>query len=658
MRIRVLFLTILFATFFHNVSFSKTDKYRCIWRDDPATTMTIAWNQLSGTNPVVYYDVVDRGTDAAAYTFQHKPDRKIWAKGMHNHFARLTGLMPNTAYYFIIKDSDSVSKKFWFKTAPNHDYDRLSIVAGGDSRNYWEGRRNANKIVSKLRPDCVVFGGDMTGSDNTTQWRRWMNDWQLTITEDGKMTPIIPARGNHEYSNNSIINLFDAPSKNIYYALTFGQSLLRVYTLNTLIATNGTQAQWLENDLKQHEHITWRMAQYHYPIRPHTAKKSERNTQYKAWAKLFYDHKVQVVVECDAHVCKTTWPIRPSYEKGHDEGFVRDDVNGTVYIGEGCWGAPLRPDDDDKKWTRNSGSFNQVKWLFVDNDKIEIRTVKTDNPDKVEALTENDKFRMPKNINLWKPSNGSVITINRRLGIADVDTKPIPKPTKIAEKPIEKPKTTKEKTTTATVAVAPKPVPKKTVPATPKVSVEKTLQLLDFDAALDKQKVAISWKTKAEPEQTTCEIQRSTNGFDFITIANIPGVGTTDMENLYRIKDETLDYSNTPFVFYRLRHIYSDGAIQNSNKKKVNVTDWANFNELPVDNENKALYLEYKLTRNTDVTVIIYDKKGDFVFQRVYLNQVVGDQLKKIELPNVESGEYLLGIETDGRERWYWRINM
>jgi hypothetical protein len=33
---------------------------------------------------------------------------------------------------------------------------------------------------------------------------------------------------------------------------------------------------------------------------------------------------------------------------------------------------------------RESGKFNQFKWSFFDQDKIEVRTVKVDNADEVE----------------------------------------------------------------------------------------------------------------------------------------------------------------------------------------------------------------------------------------------------------------------------------
>ncbi len=407
--------------------FAKTDKYRCIWRDDPATTMTIGWNQISGSNPVVYYDLYDHGNRSSSYSYAQNPSHSVESKGMNNYFARLTGLQPGTTYYFVIKDNDSVSRRFFFTTAPDHPYERISIISGGDSRNNRKSRKNANLLVSKLRPHCVLFAGDMTGGDNATQWPQWFDDWQLTISNDGRMTPIIPARGNHEYSNQTLIDLFDSPTRNIQYALTIGGNLLRVYTLNSMMAAGGDQAAWLESDLLLHPDMTWKFAQYHHPIRPHTTRKRDKNAQ-MAWAKLFYEYGVDMVIECDAHDVKTTWPIRPSTDPGSDAGFIRDDVNGTTYVGEGCWGAPLRPNDDDKAWTRNSGSFNQFKWIFVDQNGVEVRTIKTDNAYSVGEVDPYYVFAEPSNLDVWNPSNGSVVYLNNNQTLASIQPTTPPAP--------------------------------------------------------------------------------------------------------------------------------------------------------------------------------------------------------------------------------------
>ncbi|MGB5927733.1 MAG: fibronectin type III domain-containing protein [Cyclobacteriaceae bacterium] len=388
-----------------------TDKYRIMWHTDPATSMVIGWNQASGSNPIVYYGTADNGTNYSAYPYSKSPDRAISYKGMNNRFARLTGLQPNTAYYFVIRDSDGTSQRFWFRTAPGSRTERLSFIAGGDSRNNRTPRINANRLVAKLRPHAVLFGGDMTDNGYDSQWQNWFDDWQYTTGSDGRMIPIVATRGNHESSNSMIVNLFDVPGSSVYYALTFGGGLLRSYTLNTEMSTGGNQTTWLANDLANNGNVTWKMAQYHKPMRPHVSGKSEGNGQYSNWSGLFYQHKVKLVVECDAHTVKTTWPVRPYTGSGSDEGFIRDDANGTVYAGEGCWGAPLRSNDDNKAWTRNSGRFNQFKWIFVDQDKIEVRTIRTDNASQVGQVNDSNIFAAPSNLDIWNPSNGAVVTI-------------------------------------------------------------------------------------------------------------------------------------------------------------------------------------------------------------------------------------------------------
>jgi hypothetical protein len=391
------------------------DRFRCMWREDPSTSMVIGWDQLSGNDPVLYVSTQNHGRMINRYDRSLRPDYRIKAKGMFNHFVRLSGLQPNTVYYFVIKDSEGTSLPLSFKTAPGMP-ERLSIIAGGDSRNHRDARQKANSLVAKLRPHCVMFAGDFTNNDTAPEWRNWFDDWQLTIGADGRLIPIIVARGNHEASNKSLTAVFDIKSPDITYALSLGGNLVRIYTLNSLIPVGGQQKGWLESDLKSNQSVIWKFAQYHHTMRPHTAKKPERDELVVNWALLFYTYQVNLVVESDAHVVKSTYPIRPSREEGSDEGFIRDDDKGTVYIGEGCWGAPLRNNNDDKAWTRASGSFNQFKWIIVDPFGIEIRTIKTDGADRVAPPppSVDHVFAPPRGLDVWQPETGDVIYIEQK----------------------------------------------------------------------------------------------------------------------------------------------------------------------------------------------------------------------------------------------------
>lgn len=386
---------------------SNTSRYRLVWVNDPATTMTLCWDQATGSDATVYYGPEDQGRAWSAYPLSKTVDRAIVYRGMNNLFARLSGLLPDTAYFFVLKDSAGTSERYWFKTAPATPQP-FGYIAGGDSRNNRTPRQYANQLVAKLRPLFVAFTGDMISSDNDADWLEWMDDWQQSIADDGRMFPLLPHRGNHESGGNTTIyNLFDTTPGN-YYGVNFGGDLLRYYVLNSE-SGESTQTTWLQGDLNAAggaNAFTHLVAGYHRPMRPHTTSKGEGSSQYSAWAELFYANRFDLIFESDSHVMKRTKPIRPSVGGGSEEGFIEDTANGAVYVGEGCWGAPLRSADDDKGWTAASGSFNGFDLVHVYEDRMEIFTVQVDGAPNVSTLGDADNLSLPQGITLWQPASG------------------------------------------------------------------------------------------------------------------------------------------------------------------------------------------------------------------------------------------------------------
>ena len=399
---------ILFISLTVNL-FAKTDKYRVFWNSSPESCATIGWCKIDGLGAKVHYGEAEIVNQENIYPLQKEVDRKTFHLDLKSRFARLEGLKPDTVYAFIIKDSNSESKKFTFKTAIG-DPGKFSFVAGGDSRNNKEARQNANRAVSKIRPMFVCFGGDMISTPTTKNWSQWLDDWQLTTGKDGRMVPIIAARGNHEGAWD-VHRLFDTPRPEDYYALEFGKKFMRVYTLNSCIVRAGAQGEWITKDLSENKDVKWKIAHYHHPFRPHHKGKKEQDTQYNAWANNFYKYGMNLVIECDSHVVKRTWPVRPSNDPGNDQGFIRDDKKGITFIGEGCWGAPLRSNDDDKEWTRASASFNQVNWICVTPEKLFVRSIKVDNIAKAKSIDPTKPFELPEGMETWKPETGEVVDI-------------------------------------------------------------------------------------------------------------------------------------------------------------------------------------------------------------------------------------------------------
>jgi hypothetical protein len=418
----------------------QASKYRLVWTDDPTTTVIVAWDQGQVKEPVVYYGTEDFGQEWDKYPVGQVPTRIVPDYlGMNNHFATLQNLEPDQTYYFVVKDSTYTSDRFWFKTAPDKPK-AFTFISGGDTKSSGPpltAGRLSHQMVAKLRPLFVIFNGDFCSGSGTNDddWQQWLNDWTfLTTTDDGRMTPIIPVHGNHEDGDYTVLNkLFNAPyqyddEENVYYSLSFGDSFFHIIALNSQTGGLDDQTKWLKDDLQKHQNFTFKFAGYHKPMRPHTASKSENNHLVDAWAPLFYQYKLDVAMEGDSHMSKITYPIRPSEESGSHEGFIRDDENGTMYVGDGSWGATPRQNNDDKPWTLRSGSFNQINWIqvFPETEEraayLEIRTVITSerNPDnedeiishvdKVSSLSESDLFAIPENINFFsKEPYGAVI---------------------------------------------------------------------------------------------------------------------------------------------------------------------------------------------------------------------------------------------------------
>lgn len=407
---------------------ASSDKYRLVWNDDPATNITVAWDQHGLFNPVVMYGPEDHGRKFWKYEYSKTEDRVLDKYEMITHFAKLTNLEPDQKYYFVIKDDSGVSDRYWFRTAPDKPK-AFTFIVGGDTKSEdepLEAGRATHRLTAKLRPLFVMFNGDFCSGNGTVpeRWHTWLKDWhELTTTPDGRMIPIFPVHGNHENGDHANLNyIFNAPyqdndSSKIYYSASFGGDFFHIIALNSSVDEGGRQRDWLEEDLKAHEDFSFKIAGYHKPFWPHTSSKPENQYQYNQWAHLFYDYGLDISMDGDSHMSKITYPLRPdSASVDSFMGYVRDDEKGTMFLGEGSWGAFPRSIDDDKPWTIKSFRGNQVKWIHVfpkeENlpDRMEIYTVVSATYDdndvqtlyeaNVSSLSEDNLFDIPDNITM------------------------------------------------------------------------------------------------------------------------------------------------------------------------------------------------------------------------------------------------------------------
>lgn len=352
---------------------------RVVWTNNPATEATISWTtDAEGVAHKVRYktaasDDWNSAPDAKTVKYNGRlPDRQP----PYAHHVRLKDLQPATKYYLTVETDGKSSPEYYFVTAPNDDQP-VALLFGGDSRSGIEARKKINRMMARMvaeqsvagRPEILALahGGDfiVNGTD-LGQWMVWLDNYELTTGGDGRLLPIIPARGNHDLG--PIFNqLFDFPDDNEnYYAVNLNSDV-RLATLNTETSTAGNQRDWLADELTNNRwKHRWYLCQYHKPAFPAVKVPSGALTN---WVPLFEQYQVDLVCEADGHVIKRTPPIKD----------LKVDPAGVVYIGEGGLGVGQRTPKTHRWYLQDTaeqcGSAHHVHLLTFDRKELNCRVI-------------------------------------------------------------------------------------------------------------------------------------------------------------------------------------------------------------------------------------------------------------------------------------------
>lgn len=405
------------------------EQVRVAWDKNPHSEAVIGFSDSAGST-------IQFGTTTNQSSWQTRSSnvqRKFrGSSSLVSNFVRLSNLSPDTEYYFKVCGSSCSSTLYYFKTAPSSPRD-MTVISGGDSRSSHTGRLEGNRLVAKIRPDYITFGGDYTNNNQASDMSTWLDHWQSSFSVDQidgqtfrRVYPVIPTFGNHEAGNpNTLCETFGTDpdgngtcsSSDNYFAMNIGGNQTRVYTLNTEFKDNATlwsqQKSWLTNDLAaQGAQVTWRLGQYHRTMVPTGGGKTSYST-IRQWAPIFETGKMNLITESDTHIVKYTWPVVPS-------GSSYTKVNaGTVYLGEGSWGVGTRSTDTPQSWLADNASFKQFKVIQFNGSKIDVRTVRFSGESGTGSLSraqrQADPLALPSGLSLWNPSGtvGEVYTLSK-----------------------------------------------------------------------------------------------------------------------------------------------------------------------------------------------------------------------------------------------------
>ena len=165
------------------------------------------------------------------------------------------------------------------------------------------------------------------------------------------------------------------------------------------------------------------------------------------------------------------------------------------------------------------------------------------------------------------------------------------------------------------------------------------LTLISFDAGLISSGVSIKWQTQNETNISTFEIEKSTDGRNFISINNLYPHGHAASINNYAFID------SFPFLgrsYYRLKIIDLDGKYKFSAVRQI-VYNSVSFIKLYPNPANDILTIYAESHNDNEVSVVVSDIKGASVLiKNIRLNK--GQNTYKLQVSGLSKGLYILNV--------------
>ncbi len=363
---------------------------RLTWkRNDVAHTMAVTWKtNRSDSGDTVLYDTVSRNGDPDLYSYSTQGINHNFSgnyggeEGLNIsypviiHEVELTGLFPNTTYYFICGGEEGGwSGERAFKTAPL-TRSNVRFVAGGDNRDGPEERDKISQTMSQYDPDFVLHNGDIVNRGyRQDQWDDFFNHTDAYFVGSNNLTlPIIPCIGNHETPYWQYLAQFALPHNELWYSLDWGPDIHIIVLTSENYPTSKSwtdQVTWLERDLQIHRYFPWKIVMFHKNVFYAGHPELDEAFTY-GWVALFDKYHVDLVINGHSHNYWRTNPINytdsnpdptlppsaPDNTYNKTQPFYE---NGTMYIVTGGWGAPLRYFTPGGWWT----AYNRTLYNFV-----------------------------------------------------------------------------------------------------------------------------------------------------------------------------------------------------------------------------------------------------------------------------------------------------
>ncbi len=305
------------------ISFIEENAASIVWETDRPTRSTVSWGTRFPLTDSVELD---------------EPGRI--------QRVRLTGLSPETPYFYRIVSRDQEDRKIdtgmlTFRTAPRPGNPfRFAVIGDTETRPHINHRLGS--LMWDERPSFVVNLGDLTDGGKEPEKFQWNYEYFVGVTPLASRIPFITVPGNGEGDLYWYNQYHALPEGGTPYRFRYGDAEFFMMDSNQRkneFAKGGRQYTWLQESLADSK-AEWKFVAFHHA--PYTSEANDYGDSWKGQSQLgdlnvrqlvpvFEEHGVDVVMFGHLHLYERTWPIR--------EGRVQP--GGVVYLLAGGGGGNL-----------------------------------------------------------------------------------------------------------------------------------------------------------------------------------------------------------------------------------------------------------------------------------------------------------------------------
>jgi predicted extracellular nuclease len=169
------------------------------------------------------------------------------------------------------------------------------------------------------------------------------------------------------------------------------------------------------------------------------------------------------------------------------------------------------------------------------------------------------------------------------------------------------------------------------------------VSLLSFTVSTKNNNIVFNWKTATETNTNRFEIEQSTNGKDFTTIATVAAAGNSSVEKSYAYTGNI----NPVTTYYRLKMIDADGKSTTSAIVKIAASKngFALGNVYPVPAKNKVT-VEWNSNHTSATTISIIDVNGRTV-RTANVQAVTGFNQFVLDIQTLNAGQYFIRLKSE-----------